>query len=75
MTETSSYRNQSIDLIGKSMDWFIYDNGLRHERGKKVVSAFILPDLKNTDTTLTFKSLYPFYLRYQKFLRDFFKTT
>ena len=26
------YRNQSIDLLGKSMDWFLYDNGLRHER-------------------------------------------
>ena len=27
-----SYRNQSIDLLSKSMDWFLYDNGLRHER-------------------------------------------
>ena len=26
-----SYRNQSIDLPCKSMDWFLYDNGLRHE--------------------------------------------
>ena len=30
-----SYRNQSTDLLGKSMDWFLYDNGLRHERVKK----------------------------------------
>ena len=29
-----SYRNQSIDLRSKSMDWFLYDNGLRHERVK-----------------------------------------
>ena len=29
-----SYRNQSIDLQIKSMDWFLYDNGLRHERVK-----------------------------------------
>ena len=28
------YRNQSIDLRSKSMDWFLYDNGLRHERVK-----------------------------------------
>ena len=28
------YRNQSIDLPSKSMDWFLYDNGLRHERVK-----------------------------------------
>ena len=27
-----SYRNHSIDLHRKSMDWFLYDNGLRHER-------------------------------------------
>ena len=26
-----SYRNQSIDLLRKSMDWFLYDNGLHHE--------------------------------------------
>ena len=29
-----SYRNQSIDLLCKSMDWFLYDNGPRHERVK-----------------------------------------
>ena len=29
-----SYRNQSIYLLRKSMDWFLYDNGLRHERVK-----------------------------------------
>ena len=26
-----SYRNQSTDLRSKSMDWFLYDNGLRLE--------------------------------------------
>ena len=30
-----SYRNQSIDLRSKSIDWFLYDNGLRHERVKR----------------------------------------
>ena len=29
-----SYRNQSIDLQSKSIDWFLYDNGLRLERVK-----------------------------------------
>ena len=29
-----SYRNHSIDLQSKSMDWFVYDNGLRHEKVK-----------------------------------------
>ena len=28
------YRNQSIDLRSKSVNWFLYDNGLRHERVK-----------------------------------------
>ena len=30
-----SYRNQSINLRSKSMNWFLYDNGLRHERVKE----------------------------------------
>ena len=29
-----SHRNQSINLQSKSMDWFLYDNGLRHEKCK-----------------------------------------
>ena len=29
-----SYSNQSIDLRSKSMDWFLYDNGLRLEKVK-----------------------------------------
>ena len=33
-----SYRNQSIDLLRKSMDWFLYDNGLRLERVKMILS-------------------------------------
>ena len=31
-----SYRNQSIDLLCKSLDWFLHNNGLRHERVKDV---------------------------------------
>ena len=27
-----SYRNQSIDLQSKSMDWFLYDIGIRSKR-------------------------------------------
>ena len=27
-----SHRSQSIDLLCKSMDWFLYDRDLRHER-------------------------------------------
>ena len=32
MTESLLYRNQFIDLLGKSMDWFLYDRDFRHER-------------------------------------------
>ena len=28
----SRYKNQSIDLFCKSMDWFLYDKDLCHER-------------------------------------------
>ena len=38
-----SYRNQSIDLLHKSIDWFLYDNGLRHERVKFDQSCITLP--------------------------------
>ena len=30
--------NQSIDLRSKLVDWFLYDNGLRHERVKQWTS-------------------------------------
>ena len=32
-----SYRNKSIDLQSKSMYWFPYDSGLRHERVKSML--------------------------------------
>ena len=35
-----SYRNQSIDLQNKSMDWFLYDIGLRRERVKTISKLF-----------------------------------
>ena len=36
-----SYRNQSIDLLNKSTDWFLYDNDLRHERVKVSIETFL----------------------------------
>ena len=37
------YRNQqSIDLQSKPMDWFLYDNGLRHEWVKKCKQVIYL---------------------------------
>ena len=35
-----SYKNQSMDLLCKSMDWFLYDNGPRHERAKGMWHVF-----------------------------------
>ena len=34
MTEVPIYRNHSIHLVCKSMDWFLYDRNLRYERVK-----------------------------------------
>ena len=37
-----SYRNQSIDLLCESIDWFLYDMGVRHERVKISIIKFIV---------------------------------
>ena len=42
------------EAVSKSMDWFLYDNGLRHERVKWVKRSFrenVLPRLYLIDTT------------------------
>ena len=39
------YRSQSIDLQNKSMDWFLYDKNLRHERVKALLLACIQWDI------------------------------
>ena len=36
----SSCRNQSIHLLCKSVDWFLYGNGLRHARAKASFHIF-----------------------------------
>ena len=33
-----SYRNQSIDLLCKSLDWFLYDRDLLHERANAFIA-------------------------------------
>ena len=37
-----SYRNQSIDLLCKSMNWFLYDRDLRLERVKPVCTNILI---------------------------------
>ena len=39
------YRNQSIDLQNKSMDWFLYDRNFRHERVNALLLACIHWDI------------------------------
>ena len=48
-----SYRNQSIDLRSKSLDWFLYDNGLRHEKVKNDWWDDITPNRVNNIDTYT----------------------
>ena len=42
MTESLSYSNQFIELLRKSMDWFLYDRGLHHERVNLILYVFRL---------------------------------
>ena len=48
------YRNQSIDLQRKSMDWFLYDMGHRHERVKHF-QASLRPVLGNFRLAIAIK--------------------
>ena len=36
-----SYRNRSTDLHSKSMDWFLYDRDLRHQRVQNIIRTFL----------------------------------
>ena len=53
-----SYRNQSIDLRSKSMDWFLYDNGRLHERVKQSnlhwFPLCVISGKSNSSTLLSF---------------------
>ena len=45
-----SYRNQFIDLPRKLMDWFLYYNGLRHERVKRRPFRLFLETITISDS-------------------------
>ena len=38
MTDILSYKNLSIDLLCKSMDWFRYDRDLCHEKVELLIT-------------------------------------
>ena len=61
-----SWRNQSIDLLGKSMGWLLYDNGLGHERVKmgKKWRKMLSPTY-----SLKFKTIILFLNRYLHFFQ------
>ena len=40
-----SYRNQTIDFENKSVDWFLYDRGIRHDRVHPLLLTFIHQDI------------------------------
>ena len=54
MTEVLSYRNQSNELQSKSMDWFLHDRDLRHERVKEGFFSV------HTYTNLQFEQLHKY---------------
>ena len=62
-----SYRNQSTDLQSKSMDWFLYDNGLRHERVKTYALTTLSKTLKSPRSTYRYiKALLHFWKYYKR---------
>ena len=66
-----SYRNQSIDLLFKSMDcfpdWFLYDNGLRHERVNVTQYFDFLIFMTFNSNDLSFKSHKKTFVNFLKF--------
>ena len=53
-----SYENQSIDLRTKSMDWFLYDNGFRHERANDQISQKVWKSFVDVPLSINFIGMY-----------------
>ena len=54
-----SYRKQYIDWLCKSIDWFLYDRGLCHERveeKRKIISWIIHKNFQNQPTEVLYKN-------------------
>ena len=56
------YRNQSIDLQSKSMDWFLYDNGLRNEIINARIHGTMLTRIRIVKTGARMSVIYPFFV-------------
>ena len=50
------YRNQSTDLLCKSIDWFLYDKNLLRERFKLYFLPELLPEVLNISNLQEFES-------------------
>ena len=57
MTEVSTYRNQSTDLPSKSMDWFLYDKNLNHERINETAERQVRINPANHDAIISHTNL------------------
>ena len=53
-----SYRNQTIDLLCKSVGWFLYDRGLCHERVKCFAEKGALKNFAKLQETAAVVSLF-----------------
>ena len=65
-----SYRTQSIDLQSKSMDWFLYERNLRHDRVKVLSSpspwTFLIFKIEITESYLNLTLLTKLYEKIEK---------
>ena len=50
-----SYRNQSIDLLSKSIDWFLYDRDLLHERVNNFRKLILRSNIFHTSSLLLYR--------------------
>ena len=65
-----SYRNQSIDLLRRSMGWFLYDRDLRHELRRS--SSIILQNSALTSCKAEFAFCFLGFFFYLDFLSQIF---
>ena len=56
------YRNQSINLQSKSMDWFVYDNDLRNEIINTRTHGTMLTRIRIVKTGARMSVIYPFFV-------------
>ena len=66
-----SHRNQSIDLLCKLIDWFLYDNDPRHERVNWWLSQNFVPEIWKICYKLAFCNKQPWSLTHSFSMHPF----